>query len=318
MGERVAALDAGTNTLRLYIAAVDEPASGRPVLRELERELRFVGLGHGVDATGLLNEASIARAWAAIEEYLPLLRRHRCSRARFVATSASRDAANRDEFFDGVRDRLGIQPELISGDEEAGLSFAGAVSGARLDGDPVLVMDSGGGSTELVRGDSSGRVEQAQSIEMGSRRIRERYLIGDPPSAAQVAAAREEMNRQLDRCSVDLTGIRTFIGVAGTATSMGAVNLGLTEYDRNRVHGSLMSPLEVVHLADRLLVMTVAEVAALGPVAPERATVLGAGSLVIAEVTRRVGVDLQVSEADILDGIAWSIVGAGKGQPLPG
>ncbi|MGB3955318.1 MAG: exopolyphosphatase [Brooklawnia sp.] len=318
MGERVAALDAGTNTLRLYIAEVEEPASGRPVLRELERELRFVGLGHGVDATGLLNEASIARAWAAIEEYLQLLRRHRCSRARFVATSASRDAANRDEFFDGVRDRLGIQPELISGDEEAGLSFAGAVSGARLDGDPVLVMDSGGGSTELVRGDSSGRVEQAQSIEMGSRRIRERYLIGDPPSAAQVAAAREEMNRQLDRCSVDLTGIRTFIGVAGTATSMGAVNLGLTEYDRNRVHGSLMSPLEVVHLADRLLVMTVAEVAALGPVAPERATVLGAGSLVIAEVTRRVGVDLQVSEADILDGIAWSIVGAGKGQPLPG
>lgn len=318
MGERVAALDAGTNTLRLYIAEVDEPASGRPVLRELERELRFVGLGHGVDATGLLNEASIARAWAAIEEYLPLLRRHRCSRARFVATSASRDAANRNEFFDGVRARLGIQPELISGDEEAELSFAGAVSGARLDGDPVLVMDSGGGSTELVRGDSSGRVEQAQSIEMGSRRIRERYLIGDPPSAAQVAAAREEMNRQLDRCSVDLTGIRTFIGVAGTATSMGAVNLGLTEYDRNRVHGSLMSPLEVVHLADRLLVMTVAEVAALGPVAPERATVLGAGSLVIAEVTRRVGVDLQVSEADILDGIAWSIVGAGKGQPLPG
>ena len=148
MGERVAALDAGTNTLRLYIAAVDEPASGRPVLRELERELRFVGLGHGVDATGLLNEASIARAWAAIEEYLPLLRRHRCSRARFVATSASRDAANRDEFFNGVRDRLGIQPELISGDEEAELSFAGAVSGARLDGDPVLVMDSGGGSTE--------------------------------------------------------------------------------------------------------------------------------------------------------------------------
>lgn len=318
MAETVAALDAGTNTLRLYIAEVVEPDSGRRSLRELERELRFVGLGHGVDATGRLTEASIARAWAAIEEYLPLIHRHRCTRARFVATSASRDAANRDDFFQGVRDRLGIDAELISGDEEAELSFAGAVSGARLTGDPVLVMDSGGGSTELVRGESSGRVEQAESIDMGSRRIRERYLLGDPPSAAQVAAARDELNRLLDRCSVDLNGIRTFIGVAGTATSMGAVHLGLTEYDRSRVHGSLITPVEVVDLADRLLGMTVAEVAALGPVAPERATVLGAGSLVIAEVTKRVGVDLQVSEADILDGIAWSIVEAGKGQRLPG
>ncbi|MDI9626951.1 MAG: Ppx/GppA phosphatase family protein [Acidobacteriota bacterium] len=318
MSETVAAMDAGTNTLRLYVARVDDQAGRRPALHELERELRFVGLGHGVDATGRLDDQAVARAWAAIDEYVPLIRRHGCTRARFVATSASRDAANRDQFFAGVRERVGIEPELISGDEEAALSFAGAVSGARLDGDPVLVMDSGGGSTELVRGDSSGRVEQADSIDMGSRRIRERYLRTDPATPEQIAAARAEVNRLLDACPVDLTGIGTFIGVAGTITSMAAVNLGLASYDRARVHGSVMTPSEVVDLADRLLGMTAAEIAALGPVAPERANVLGAGSLVVAEVTRRVGVNLQASEADILDGIAWSIVRDDRGLRLSG
>ena len=261
MTETVAALDAGTNTLRLYVARVDDSAGGHPALRELERELRFVGLGHGVDATGRLDDEAIARAWSAIDEYVPLIRKHGCTRARFVATSASRDAANRDQFFAGVRERVGIEPELISGDEEAELSFAGAVSGARLDGDPVLVMDSGGGSTELVRGDSSGRVDQADSIDMGSRRIRERYLLDDPATPAQIAAARAEVNRLLDVCPVDLSGIRTFIGVAGTITSMAAVNLGLASYDRTRVHGSVMTTFEVTEMADRLLNMSAAEIA---------------------------------------------------------
>ena len=318
MTETVAALDAGTNTLRLYVARVDDSAGGHPALRELERELRFVGLGHGVDATGRLDDEAIARAWSAIDESVPLIHKLGGARARFVATSASRDAANRDQFFAGVRERVGIEPELISGDEEAELSFAGAVSGARLDGDPVLVMDSGGGSTELVRGDSSGRVDQADSIDMGSRRIRERYLLDDPATPAQIAAARAEVNRLLDVCPVDLSGIRTFIGVAGTITSMAAVNLGLASYDRTRVHGSVMTTFEVTEMADRLLNMSAAEIAVLGPVAPERAKVLAAGALVVAEVTRRVKVNLQASEADILDGIAWSIVGAGKGQRLPG
>lgn len=313
MNEVVAALDAGTNTLRVLIASLDE--SGR--LHEHERQLRFVGLGHGVDATGRFDQAAIERAWAAIDEYLPLIKAHGCTRARFVATSASRDAANRDEFFAGVRERLGIDAELISGDVEARLSYTGALSGARLSGEPVLVMDSGGGSTELVRGDASGVIEQATSIDIGSRRVRERYLLDDPPTAEQIAAARAEANRLLDACPVDLSGVRTFVGVAGTVTSMAALNLGLTSYDRAAVHGSAMSVQEVRGLADRLLGMSVAEVAGLGPVAPERAKVLCAGALVVAEVASRVGVELQASESDILDGIAWSILAEGEGQRLP-
>lgn len=313
MSEIVAAMDAGTNTLRLLIASLGD--DGR--LHEHDRQLRFVGLGHGVDATGRLDEAAIARAWAAIDEYVPLIRSHGCTRARFVATSASRDAANRDDFFVGVRERLGVDAELISGDEESRLSFTGALSGARVVGDPVLVMDSGGGSTELVRGLSSGEIQRAVSIDIGSRRVRERYLLDDPPTSGQITAARAEANRLLDDCPVDLAGIATFVGVAGTATSMGALSLGLKTYDRALVHGSVMTPGEVSSLTDRLLAMPVADVVALGPVAPERAQVLCAGALVIDEVVRRVGVDLQISESDILDGIVWSILRDGKGQLLP-
>ncbi len=285
--EIVAALDAGTNTLRLLIVGLDD--EGR--LHEYARELRFVGLGHGVDATGRLDPESIARAWAAIEEYLPLIERHGAMSGRFVATSASRDAENRAEFFDGVRERLGIEAELISGDEEAQLSFVGALSGARIEAEPVLVMDSGGGSTELVRGDASGTIELANSIDIGSRRVKERYLLDDPPTAAQVDAARAEVNRLLDACPVDLSGIGTFVGVAGTVTSLAALNLGLTSYDRTQVHGSVMTPAEVAGLADRLLGMTATadQIAASGPVAPERAKVLVSGALVVAEVAKRSG-----------------------------
>lgn len=312
MSEVVAALDAGTNTLRLFVA--DAGPDG--ALRELDRQLRFVGLGQGVDATGRFDPEAIARAWAAIDEYAPLIRKYGVTRARFVATSASRDAANRDEFFAGVTERLGITPELISGDEEAQLSFTGAISGARLSGDPVLVMDSGGGSTELVRGDASGTITAAESLDVGSRRVRERYLLDDPPTAAQVAAARAEVNRLLDACPVDLSSVRTFIGVAGTVTTMAALHLGLPSYDRTQVDGHEMPVADVIALTERLLAMPVAELAAAGPVAPERAKVLCAGALVVDEVTRRVGEPLQASESDILDGIAWSILGDGKGQLL--
>lgn len=314
MGEVVAGLDAGTNTLRLLVA--EQGPDGRMV--ELDRQLRFVGLGQGVDATRRFSPEAIGRAWAAVDEYVSVVNRLGVRRARFVATSASRDAANRGEFFAGVTARLGIVPELISGDEEAALSFRGALSGARIDGEPVLVMDSGGGSTELVRGSASGTIEAAESLDVGSRRLRERYLLSDPPAPGQVAEARAEVRRLLDRLDVDLGGIATFVGVAGTVTTMAAVNLGLTRYDRTRVHGCSMSVDEVVALADRLLAMRVDEVVALGPVQPERAKVLCAGALVVAEVAGRVGVDLQASEADILDGIVLSILRDGKGKRLPG
>jgi len=314
VGEVVAALDAGTNTLRLLV--VEQDADGRLV--ELDRQLRFVGLGQGVDATRRFSDEAVQRAWAAVDEYVPVLRRLGARRARFVATSASRDASNRDEFFDGVARRLGVVPELISGDEEAALSFTGALAGARIDGEPVLVMDSGGGSTELVRGSASGVIDGAESLDVGSRRIRERYLLSDPPEPGQIAEARAEVGRLLDGLGVDLGGITTFVGVAGTVTTMAALNLGLTSYDRSLVHGSSMSVDEVVALAERLLAMSVDEVIALGPVQPERAKVLCAGALVVAEVVERVGVELQASESDILDGIALSMLRDGKGQVLPG
>lgn len=313
MSQTVAALDAGTNTMRLLITTA-EP-DGRLV--ERTRQLRYVGLGHGVDATGRFDQAAIERGWAALDEFVVLLRELSCQQARFVATSAARDAANRDEFFAGVRDRLGIEPELISGDVEAELSFAGALSGAQVTGEPVLVMDSGGGSTELVRGNAAGQLSAAQSIDIGSRRVRERYLRDDPPLASQVAAARAEVNRLLDDCPVELGDIKTFIGVAGTVTSLAAVHLGLAEYDSQQVHGATMSPAEVGELAERLLAMSVAEITALGPVAPERAKVLSSGALVVAEIAGRVGITLQASEADILDGIVMSILRHGAGQQLP-
>ena len=215
MAETVAALDCGTNTLRLLVATTDE--TGRLV--EFDRQLRFAGLGQGVDATGQFADEAMERGWAIVDEYLPVIKRLGATRARFVATSAARDASNRQVFFDGVRERLGIDPELISGQEEAQLSFNGAISGARTDGDPVLVMDSGGGSTELVHGTAAGQISQSVSLDIGSRRVRERYLHSDPPTADQIAQARAEVNRMLDGCPVELGDIATFIGVAGTEPS---------------------------------------------------------------------------------------------------
>lgn len=309
MSQTVAGLDAGTNTLRIYIAAAGFDGE----LVELERQQRFVGLGEGVDATGRLSPEAITRAVAAIDEYVRLLEKHHVGRARFVATSACRDATNRAEFFDAVRARLHLAPELVSGDEEASLAFRGALSGAVAARGCVLVMDSGGGSTEFVVGAANGAISSALSLDIGSRRIRERLLTADPPTQMQVAAARDEVNRQLDRLS-GITEVDTFIGVAGTVTTMAALLLGLSRYDRSLVHGSAHEPAAVADLAQRLLAMPVADVAALGPVQPQRAQVLCAGALIVAEAVKRVGRPLIASEADILDGIVASIVVDAKGQ----
>lgn len=318
MAETVAALDCGTNTLRLLVATADETGN----LKEFCRELRFAGLGQDVDQSGVFADEAMARGWAIVDEYVPMIRKFGATKARFVATSAARDAANRNVFFDGVRERLGIEPELISGDEEAALSFSGAISGIDLgEGSQaatgtVLVMDSGGGSTELVRGDRSGEMSQDISLNIGSRRVRERYLHDDPPTAEQIGQARVEINRMLDECPVELSDIETFIGVAGTVTTMAALHLGLKEYDREQVHGCEMTTADVESLADKLLGMSAEQILALGPVAPERAKVLSGGALVVAEVTKRVPVNLQASESDILDGVVWSILCDGKGHPL--
>lgn len=298
-----AALDCGTNTLRLLVASVT--AGGNIV--EHTRELIFTGLGQGVDATGVFATEAMARGWQAVERYRMIMDRYGCLRGRFVATSASRDAANRQVFFDGVCARLGFPAELISGQVEAELSYRGVLSGADTSGSPVLVMDSGGGSTEFVRGDETGRLEQAVSIDIGSRRLRERILFDDPPGESQIVRARAVVNQALDASGLRLDEVRSFIGVAGTVTTMAALGLGLTKYDRSQVHGSALGPSQVGELAGRLLKLPVAEVAALGPVAPERAKVLCAGAIIVDEVAKRVRIPLQASESDILDGVVLSM-----------
>lgn len=300
----VAALDAGTNTVRLYIAQADDAGE----LHEVVRVQRFVGLGEGVDATGRFNSDAIGRALAAIDEFAILMAEHDVDQALMVATSASRDATNRTEFFDQVEQRLGFKPDLISGEQEAQLSFSGALVGADEPSGPVLVVDSGGGSTELVLGDVDGNVSQKISLDVGSRRLRERLLHCDPPTVDEINQARDEVRSQLDQ-AFDLSEVGTFIGVAGTITTMAALLLGLDGYDRSIVHGSRHDSAQLTELADQLLNMTVDEVLQLGPVEPKRAPVLCAGALIVAEIARRVPVPMIASEADILDGVARLLAG---------
>ena len=216
---RVAAIDCGTNSIRLLVAEAD----GRG-FRELERDLRITRLGQGVDATGEFHPDALVRTFAACDEYAAALDRHGVGRVRFVATSAARDAGNREAFDAGVRERLGVTPEVIAGDEEAQLSFAGALGAAPDAEAPTLVMDIGGGSTELVLG-QAGRPVTGVSLDMGSVRLRERILASDPPSLDEVAEAGEFIDDLLDASGVDFDSARSWLGVGGTATSLSAGTL---------------------------------------------------------------------------------------------
>ncbi|MDR0435419.1 MAG: Ppx/GppA family phosphatase [Propionibacteriaceae bacterium] len=305
MNRTVAAVDCGTNTIRLLIATRD----GDGTFTELTREQRFVGLGQGVDATGAFDDAAVVRTFAACEEYAAIIAENRVDQVRFVATSATRDAANRAEFLSGVALRLGVTPEVISGDEEAILSFRGALSGLGNVRGPVLVIDSGGGSTELVRGLTDGTITEAVSLDIGSRRIRERYLLSDPPTEAQVHAARKEVRKLLGATGIDFDEVRTAVAVAGTITTMSALVQGLPVYERSRVHLSRLRRDNIADLTGRLLSSTAAEIEAMGPVQPERAKVLAAGALLVNEIAQRIGpAELTVSESDILDGIALGLL----------
>jgi exopolyphosphatase / guanosine-5'-triphosphate,3'-diphosphate pyrophosphatase len=303
---RVTAFDCGTNSLRLLIADLD-PGTGE--MTELVREMRIVRLGQGVDRTGRISDESMARTFAALDEYAALVADHHPELMRFCATSAARDAANAAEFMAGVEERLGVVPEVIDGDEEASASFAGV---ARVLGEaesPVLVVDIGGGSTELILGGSGPTETTAQSLDIGSVRMTERHLHDDPPTAEQVAAARADIDGVLDGCRIDPGRARTVVGVAGTVTTVAAGVLGLTAYDRDRIHLSRLSRDDVHATVDALLAMTVAERTAAGYVHPGRADVIGAGALILDCVLQRTSVDqLVVSESDILDGIAWSLL----------
>jgi exopolyphosphatase / guanosine-5'-triphosphate,3'-diphosphate pyrophosphatase len=303
---RVAAFDCGTNTLRLLIADLD-PATGTS--DEHVRELRFVRLGQDVDRTGRIAEESMQRAFAALDEYAMLIAEYQPEVTRFCATSAARDAENAAEFTDAVRARIGVEVEVIGGDEEARASFDGATRVVGEIEPPVLVLDIGGGSTELILGTADGQVTAEHSLDIGSVRLTERHLHDDPPTEEQVLAVEADIDAALDGCRVDPALAGTVVGVAGTVTTVAAGVLGLAEYDREQVHLARLDVADVRATIRDLVSMTVADRRALGYMHPGRADVIGGGALILDRILRRTAVTtLTVSESDILDGIAWSCV----------
>jgi len=311
---RVAAIDCGTNSLRLLVADVD-PAAG--TLADVDRRMEIVRLGQGVDATGRLAPAALARTLRALRSYAAIVAATRASAVRIVATSATRDAANAADFVTGVRAVLGVDPEVLSGDEEARLSFTGAtteLAGGAADA-PYLVADIGGGSTEFVLGDAAA-VSGAVSVDIGCVRMTERHLHGDPPTPAEVAAARADIGAALDVVAATIAGAdaRTLVGLAGSVTTVAALALGLDAYDAGRIHHARIGAGQVQEQTARLLAMPQAERARLGVMHPGRVDVIGGGALVLEAIMTRFGfAEVLASEHDILDGIAWSLAADGPG-----
>jgi exopolyphosphatase/guanosine-5'-triphosphate,3'-diphosphate pyrophosphatase len=310
---RVAAIDCGTNSIRLLVADAD-PATGELV--DLDRRMTIVRLGQGVDRTGRLAPEALERTFAACREYAAIIKEHGAERLRFVATSASRDAENRDEFVRGVLDILGVEPEVITGDQEAGFSFTGAtkeLAGSDHLDKPYLVVDIGGGSTEFVVGDD--QVRGARSVDVGCVRMTERHLVRDgavtdPPTEEQIAAVRADIERALDLAeeSVPLREARTLVGLAGSVTTVSAIAQELPEYDSRRIHHSRVPREKVREITEWLLHSTHAERAAVPSMHPGRVDVIAAGALVLLSIMERIGAEeVVVSEHDILDGIAWSL-----------
>ena len=304
---RVAAIDCGTNSIRLLIAERD----GSSGLRDLERRLEIVRLGQGVDATGEFHPDALRRTFAAVEEYAELIKKADVpvESVHFVATSAARDAKNRDRFFAGIKERLGVEPDVISGKSEAQLSFIGALSRVTPDGEPVLVMDIGGGSTELITGSVAGELRSAISLDIGSVRITERFFKQNPVAADDLERAATRVDSLLAGSGVDFASVATWIGVAGTATTLAGVYLELEQYDRERVHGARIPTPAIAELLQRLAGLTVDEIRALPSMHPGRADVITGGALIATRIAARLQVeDLIVSESDILDGIALQLL----------
>ena len=308
--QRVAAIDCGTNSIRLLVADLD-PETGE--LRDLDRRMTIVRLGQGVDRTGRLAPEALERTFAACREYAAVIREHGTDRLRFVATSASRDAENRDEFTAGVREILGVEPEVISGDEEAQLSFTGATRelGA-ADGltPPYLVFDLGGGSTEFVLG--SDRVEAARSVDIGCVRLTERH-------GEDTLAMRADIKKALDLAAetVPLTTAATLVGLAGTVTTVAGISLGLPAYDSVAIHHARIPLARVREVTEQLLTATPEQRAAIPVMHPGRVDVIAAGALVLLAIMERSGArELVASEHDILDGIAWSAARGGAAETL--
>lgn len=307
-GIRVAALDCGTNSLRLLVADVSTDGA----LTDVVREMRVVRLGEGVDRTGELSAAALERTFTVLREYTAQLRDLGARRVRMVATSATRDARNRDAFVTGVRDILGAAPEVITGDEEAALSFSGATGDLRAAGyaaSGLLVVDIGGGSTEFILGGPDGPVA-SRSVDIGCVRLAERHLHSDPASPDELAAAERDADAAIALAgeTVDIASAATLVAVAGTATTVTALSLGLAEYDPERIHLSTIPLAEVERVYAELATMTAAQRAALGPMHPGRVDVIVAGALILRQVVRAAGRGTMIaSEHDILDGIAFGL-----------
>ncbi|MFE9333523.1 exopolyphosphatase [Streptomyces sp. NPDC006925] len=314
---RVAAVDCGTNSIRLLVADVAVSADGtQGGLTELDRRMEIVRLGQGVDRTGRLAPEALERTFAACRRYAEVLTEFGVppERTRFVATSASRDAENRDEFVRGVLDILGVEPEVITGDQEADLSFTGATEGLAPGTfpPPYLVVDIGGGSTEFVLGTE--HVEAARSVDVGCVRLTERHLTPggartEIPTADQIAAIRADVHAALDEVerTVPLDRPHTLVGLAGTVTTLGGIALELDAYDSARIHHSRLPLAQVRELTSRLLSATHDERAAIPVMHPGRVDVISAGALVLLTLMERIGAqEVVVSEHDILDGIAHS------------
>ncbi|MGH3930460.1 MAG: exopolyphosphatase [Pseudonocardiaceae bacterium] len=312
---RVAAIDCGTNSIRLLVA--DLTGAGKPVLRDVHREMRIVRLGQDVDATGRLAPEALERTRAALADYAALIRRAAVERVRMVATSATRDATNRDDFFAMVRATLGAEAEVITGDEEARLSFTGAVGDLDPTDGPFLVVDVGGGSTEVVLGDWDGTqadVTVARSVNVGCVRITERHLRAALPTPSDVRGAELFAAQTLVEAFADVPvdKARTWVGVAGTITTLSAVAQQLPEYDAARIHLSRLSLEQLRATAAELLASTHEQRAGNPAIHPGRVDVIAGGALVVRvladELYARAGIgELVVSEHDILDGIALGL-----------
>jgi len=314
---RVAAIDCGTNSIRLLVADVDPV--GR-TLTDLDRRLEIVRLGQGVDKTGRLAPEALDRTLTALAGYARIIKSRDVTAVRMVATSATRDASNAADFSRGVLEVLGSEPEVLTGDEEAALSFAGATAEfaamTEAPAAPYLVLDIGGGSTEFVLGGpgAAGAEEvSAISMNIGCVRMTERHLHSDPPTPVQIAGATADIDGAMEQAAmkVDIEEARTLVGLAGSVTTVAAIVLGLPGYDPVRIHHARIPAAQIREVTSRLLAQTRAERAAIPSMHPGRVDVIGAGALVLDRVMRRFGfAEVVVSEHDILDGIAWSMVPA--------
>ena len=301
---RVAAIDCGTNSIRLLIADIDGNN-----FREVVRDMEIVRLGQGVDQTGQFHPDAIIRTLTAVDKFAAEIAKRGVEKIRFCATSATRDATNRHLFVDGVRERLGIEVEVISGNEEAALSFAGAIQDLDPSQGPFLVVDIGGGSTEFVFGTST--VEAARSVNIGCVRMSERHFANDPATTEQIELARTDIQAAIAiaGAEVPITKAKTLVAVAGTATTVAAAGLNLAEYDRYAIHLARISATQVHDASAMFLRRNREERVSLGYMHPGRVDVIGAGSLVLSEIMKATGAsEFVASESDILDGMARSLV----------